>query len=172
MTRRPISTAWSAKRARPHRQPPHRRGVGRTWLASLRHGIEEARHRRERVPGVARDPSAGGARRRRTGVIRTTSSTRGIDGLVVDVQHGDIFDEQSVRWAMRGCDVVYYCVVDARPWLLDPTPMWRINVEGLRGVLDVAAEANLSRFVFTSSIGTIGRSTVGLADETSAHNSG
>ena len=48
-------------------------------------------------------------------LIRTTSSTRGIDGLAVDVQHGDIFDEQSVRWAMRGCDVVYYCVVDARP---------------------------------------------------------
>ena len=103
-------------------------------------------------------------------LIRTTSSTRGIDGLAVDVQHGDIFDEQSVRWAMRGCDVVYYCVVDARPWSLDPTPMRRTNVEGLRGVLDVAAEANLSRFVFTSSIGTIGRSTVGLADETTAHN--
>ncbi len=103
-------------------------------------------------------------------LIRTTSSTRGIDGLAVDVHHGDIFDEQSVRSAMRGCDVVYYCVVDARPWLLDPTPMWRTNVEGLRGVLDVAAEADLTRFVFTSSIGTIGRSTVGLANEETAHN--
>ncbi|MGO4443277.1 NAD-dependent epimerase/dehydratase family protein [Mycobacterium sp. 2YAF39] len=103
-------------------------------------------------------------------LIRSTSSTRGIDGLGVDVHHGDIFDLHSLRSAMRGCDVVYYCVVDARPWLLDPTPMWRTNVDGLRGVLDVAADADLHRFVFTSSIGTIGRSTVGLADEGTAHN--
>lgn len=103
-------------------------------------------------------------------LIRATSSTRGIDGLPVEVRHGDIFDSESVRSAMRGCDVVYYCVVDARPWLLDPTPMWRTNVEGLRKVLDVAVEADLQRFVLTSSIGTIGRSTDGLADEDTAHN--
>ncbi|BBY43553.1 NAD-dependent epimerase/dehydratase family protein [Mycolicibacterium celeriflavum] len=103
-------------------------------------------------------------------LIRATSSTRGIDGLPVEIRHGDIFDLESVREAMRGCDVVYYCVVDARPWLLDPTPLWRTNVDGLRGVLDIAVEADLERFVFTSSIGTIGRSTDGLADETTAHN--
>ncbi|MCT7661134.1 NAD-dependent epimerase/dehydratase family protein [Mycobacterium deserti] len=103
-------------------------------------------------------------------LVRPTSSTRGIDGLAVEIRRGDIFDLESVRSAMRDCDVVYYCVVDARPWLLDPTPMWRTNVDGLRGVLDVAVEADLQRFVFTSSIGTIGRSTSGLADETTAHN--
>jgi dihydroflavonol-4-reductase len=103
-------------------------------------------------------------------LIRKTSSTRGIDGLPVEVYRGDIFDLAGVGAAMRGCDVVYYCVVDARPWLLDPTPMWRTNVDGLRGVLDVAVAADLKRFVFTSSIGTIGRSTTGLADEDTAHN--
>lgn len=103
-------------------------------------------------------------------LIRSTSSTRGIDGLPVEVHRGDIFDQASVRSAMRGCDVVYYCVVDARPWLLDPAPLWHTNVDGLRGVLDVALEFDLRRFVYTSSIGTIGRSTTGLADETTAHN--
>lgn len=103
-------------------------------------------------------------------LIRPTSSTRGIDGLPVEVHHGDIFDPDSVRSAMRGCDTVYYCVVDARPWLLDPAPLWRTNVEGLRDVLDIAVEADLHRFVFTSSIGTIGRRPHGLADETTTHN--
>ncbi len=103
-------------------------------------------------------------------LIRDTSSTRGIDGLAVEIHRGDIFDESSVRSAMHGCDVVYYCVVDARPWLLDPTPMWRTNVDGLHAVLEVAVQADLDRFVFTSSIGTIGRSTDGLADENTAHN--
>lgn len=103
-------------------------------------------------------------------LIRPTSSTRGIDGLPVDIRRGDIFDPDSVRSAMRGCDVVYYCVVDARPWLLDPAPMWRTNVDGLKAVLDVAVEADLHRFVFISSIATIGRCADGLADETTTHN--
>jgi dihydroflavonol-4-reductase len=103
-------------------------------------------------------------------LIRPTSSTRGIDGLDVEIGHGDIFDEDAVRSAMSGCDVVYYCVVDARAWLRDPTPLYRTNVEGLRHVLDVAVDAGLERFVFTSSIGTIGRVEHGLADERTAHN--
>lgn len=103
-------------------------------------------------------------------MIRTTSSTRGIDGLPVERHYADIFDTDAVRDAMAGCDVVYYCVVDARPWLRDPAPMWRTNVDGLKGVLDVAAAANLSRFVFTSSMATIGLVKRGLADENTAHN--
>ena len=103
-------------------------------------------------------------------MIRSTSSTQGIDGLPVDIHYGDIFDTDAVRAAMQGCDVVYYCVVDARAWLRDPGPLWRTNVEGLRNVLDVAVDADLYRFVFTSSIGTIGRSPDGLADEDTAHN--
>ena len=103
-------------------------------------------------------------------LIRTTSSTRGIDGLDVERRYGDVFDTAAVRDAISGCDTVYYCVVDARPWLRDPAPMWRTNVDGLRSVLDIAAQAPLHRFVFTSSIGTIGRVRDGLATEQTAHN--
>ncbi|UXA16672.1 NAD-dependent epimerase/dehydratase family protein [Mycobacterium sp. SMC-4] len=105
-------------------------------------------------------------------LIRSTSSTRGIDGLPVEVHHGDVFDTEALQSAMQGCDVVYHCVVDARPWLRNPQPLWRTNVDGLRNVLDVAVRARLSRFVFTSTIGTIGLSSHGLADETTAHNWG
>lgn len=103
-------------------------------------------------------------------LLRTTSSTRAIDGLDVEIHRGDIFDDDAVRAAMTGCDVVYYCVVDARAWLRDPEPLYRTNVDGLRHVLDAAVEADLDRFVFTSSIGTIGRVEHGLADERTAHN--
>src|SRR3954451_21871802 len=89
-------------------------------------------------------------------MVRPTSSTRAIDDLDVEVRHGDIFDLDTLRAAMAHCAVVYYCVVDARPWLHDPTPMYRTNVEGLRNVLNAAVDAHLTRFVFTSSIGTIG----------------
>ena len=36
---------------------------------------------------------------------------------------------------------MYYCVVDTRAWLRDPSPLFRTNVEGLRNVLDVAKDA-------------------------------
>ena len=51
---------------------------------------------------------------------------------------GDIFDNDTLREAMAGCDDVYYCVVDTRAWLRDPAPLFRTNVEGTRNVLEVA----------------------------------
>lgn len=37
-----------------------------------------------------------------------------------------------------------------------PPPLFRTNVDGLRHVPDAAVDADLRRFVFTSTIGTIG----------------
>ena len=88
-------------------------------------------------------------------MLRETSSTRGIDDLDVERVYGDVFDDRALRAAMVDCDVVYYCVVDARAWLRDPSPLFRTNVEGLRYVLDAPCEANLKRFVFTSTIATL-----------------
>jgi nucleoside-diphosphate-sugar epimerase len=74
-------------------------------------------------------------------MLRRTSSTKGIDDLDVERCYGDILDDDALRAAMTGCDVVYYCVVDARMWLRDPEPLFRTNVEGLRHVLDAAVGA-------------------------------
>jgi dihydroflavonol-4-reductase len=89
-------------------------------------------------------------------LIRRTSSTKPIEDLDVEYHYGDIFDDAALRAAMAGCDDVFYCVVDTRAWLRDPAPLFRTNVEGLRHVLDAAMDADLRRFVFTSTIGTIG----------------
>ena len=88
-------------------------------------------------------------------LLRKASSTNGIDGLDVERHYGDLFDTADVAAAMSGRDVVYYCVVDTRAELRDPAPLFKTNVNGLRNVLDVAVHANLQRFVFLSTIGTI-----------------
>src|ERR1700722_6199565 len=102
---------------------------------------------------VARHLVAGGADVRV--MLRKSSSTKGIDGLDVERRYGDLFDTAGVAAAMSDRDVVYYCVVDTRAELRDPAPLFKTNVEGLRSVLDVALQANLQRFVFLSTIGTI-----------------
>jgi dihydroflavonol-4-reductase len=89
-------------------------------------------------------------------LIRRTSSTNALEDLDVEYHYGDVFDDAALRNAMAGCDDVFYCVVDTRAWLRDPAPLFRTNVEGLRHVLDAAVKADLRRFVFTSTIGTIG----------------
>lgn len=107
-------------------------------------------------------------------MLRKTSSTKGIDGLDVQRCYGDVFDAAALRAAMAGCDVVYYCVVDARMWLRDPAPLFATNVEGLRSVLEIATEpeiaAVLSKFVFTSTIGTLGVSQTRLVTEEDPRN--
>ncbi len=94
-------------------------------------------------------------------MVRPNANTRAIDDLQVTRFHGDVFDSAVLREAMAGCDDVYYCVVDTRAWLRDPSPLFRTNVEGLRNVLDVAVEQavaqDLHRFVFTSTYATVGR---------------
>ena len=101
--------------------------------------------------------------------VRATANTVAIDDLEVTRFVGDIFDTDTIRAAMSDCDVVYYCVVDTRAWLRDPSPLFRTNVEGLRGVLDIAAEfaaaGTLKKFVFTSSYSTVGRKRGRVATE-------
>ncbi|WP_197380292.1 NAD-dependent epimerase/dehydratase family protein [Mycolicibacterium mengxianglii] len=103
-------------------------------------------------------------------MVRRTSATRGIDDLDVERCHGDIFDDDALREAMTGCDVVYYCVVDARMYLRDPAPLFRTNVEGLRHVLDAAVATEVPRFVFTSTIATLAISETRLVTEDDPHN--
>jgi dihydroflavonol-4-reductase len=90
-------------------------------------------------------------------MVRDGANTIGIDDLAVTRFVGDIWDNDTLREAMAGVDDVYYCVVDTRGWLRDPTPLFHTNVDGTRNVLEVAKGAGLRKFVFTSSYVTVGR---------------
>ncbi|OBI84605.1 NAD-dependent epimerase/dehydratase family protein [Mycobacterium sp. E740] len=90
-------------------------------------------------------------------MVRPNANTTGIDDLQVQRFHGDIWDNDTLRAAMTGVDDVYYCVVDTRGWLKDPAPLFHTNVEGTRNVLEIAKQAGLRRFIYTSSYVTVGR---------------
>ena len=61
---------------------------------------------------------------------------------------------------MRGCGSVFYSVVDPRFWLTDPTPIYR---NGLVNAMDGALAAGIERFIFTSTMGTLGLNPTGPA---------
>jgi dihydroflavonol-4-reductase len=89
-------------------------------------------------------------------MLRPSSKLDALKGLDVEVVHGDVLDAASLRAAMQGCATLFYSVVDPRFWLTDQTPIWRNNVEGLENAIDAALETGIERFIFTSSMGTLG----------------
>jgi dihydroflavonol-4-reductase len=102
--------------------------------------------------------------------IRESSLTMGIDDLDVERHHGDLDDDAAMLAAMKDVDAVFYCIVDTRAWLRDSAPLFATNVEALRTVLDTAVKAEVPKFIFCSTVGTIATTPSGLADETMAHN--
>ncbi|MDG5483162.1 NAD-dependent epimerase/dehydratase family protein [Mycolicibacterium gadium] len=98
-------------------------------------------------------------------MVRDGANTIGIDDLDVTRFVGDIWDNQTLSEAMAGVEDVYYCVVDTRGWLRDPAPLFHTNVDGTRNVLEIAKDAGLHRFVFTSSYVTVGRKRGRIATE-------
>jgi dihydroflavonol-4-reductase len=89
-------------------------------------------------------------------LLRKTSSRAALDGLPIDIIIGDVLDPASLRTAMEGCGSVFYSVVDPRFWLTDQTPIYRNNVEGLVNAMDAALDCGIGRFIFTSTMGTLG----------------
>lgn len=89
-------------------------------------------------------------------LLRKSSSQDGLKDLPVEVCYGDVHDPDSLRAAMTGCSTVFYSVVDARFWLTDSSILYRNNVDGLVNGMEAALECGVKRFIFTSTMGTLG----------------
>lgn len=89
-------------------------------------------------------------------LLRETSRRTALEGLPVELVLGDVLDPASLRAAMDGCRTVFYSVVDPRFWLTDQTPIFRNNVEGLVNAMAAALDCGIGRFIFTSTMGTLG----------------
>lgn len=98
-------------------------------------------------------------------LVRKTSNIDALRDLPVEIYYGDVLDQESLRVAMQGCCSVFYSVVDPRFWLSDSTPLYRNNVDGLINAMEVALACGVARFVFTSSMSTLGFNGSGLVTE-------
>lgn len=77
----------------------------------------------------------------------------------------DLLNYQSLKAAMNNVDEVYHCagIVSFRPE--DKEQILRINVEGVKNMVDVALESNVKKFCHVSSIASLGRAREGFVDE-------
>ena len=100
-------------------------------------------------------------------LVREASDRRNIAGLEVETVVGDLRDRASLENAAEGCEALYHVAADYRLWVREPEAIYRVNVEGSRDLLRAAAEAGMTRMVYTSSVATLGLKRDGTpADET------
>jgi dihydroflavonol-4-reductase len=76
--------------------------------------------------------------------------------LPVEAVRGDLLDPASLAAALRGCDRLFHVAADYRLWVPDPEEMYTVNVQGTKDLLAAAAEAGVSRVVYTSTVGALG----------------
>lgn len=99
-------------------------------------------------------------------LARKASVMKNLEGLDVEVVHGDLTDRASVRAAVAGCRRIYHAAADYRLWALDKSVIYLNNVGGTRNVMEAARDAKVERIVYTSTVGALGHVHEGLgADE-------
>lgn len=89
-------------------------------------------------------------------LVRPGSDIRNLQGLELELWHGDLLDQTSLDTGMAGCDWVFHAAADYRLWTRTPQSMYRANVEGTRNLLEAALKNGSTRVVYTSSVGTLG----------------
>jgi dihydroflavonol-4-reductase len=88
-------------------------------------------------------------------LTRKSSNLANLEGISGETVVGDLSDPASLKSALAGCDAVVHVAADYRLWIPDPSAMYRSNVDGTRELLRLAREAQVKRFVYTSSVATM-----------------
>lgn len=100
-------------------------------------------------------------------LARPSSDLRAIEGVQVEHVWGDLRDPASLVAALSGARRVYHVAADYRLWAKNPQEIYQSNVDGTRNLLAAARTAGVSRFIYTSTVGTIAVPVpAGIPDET------
>ncbi len=89
-------------------------------------------------------------------LVRRGANRKNLAGLDVDFWEGDLLDRGSLEKGLAGCDTLFHAAADYRLWTRDPESMYAVNVGGTRSILEAALKMDVSRVVYTSSVGTLG----------------
>ena len=102
-------------------------------------------------------------------LARSEDSSRSLSELGVRPVPGDVGDPSALAAGMQGCEVVYHVAGLNLACLRDPAPLFEVNVDGSRNVIDAAARAGVRRVVYTSSATTVGERRGEVGREDSEH---
>jgi dihydroflavonol-4-reductase len=89
-------------------------------------------------------------------LLRPGTEERGLLGQKFERVAGDISDRQLLERELDGCDWCFHLAASYHLWMRDYAPMYTVNVEGTRNVLEAAGKAGCRKIVYCSTVGCIG----------------
>src|SRR5215475_4711461 len=88
-------------------------------------------------------------------LLRASSNNRAIADLPLEYVTGDLRDSASLIRALDGVTRVFHVAADYRLWAKRKREIYDSNVGGTKNLLDAAKRANVSQFIYTSTVATI-----------------
>ena len=88
-------------------------------------------------------------------LVRRTSSLENLKGLDVELVYGDLRDLPSLKKTCQGCDQLYHVAASYQFWSEDRQEFYESNVGGTQNILTAARDTDISKIVYTSTVGTI-----------------
>ncbi|MSP60849.1 MAG: NAD-dependent epimerase/dehydratase family protein [Myxococcales bacterium] len=98
-------------------------------------------------------------------LYRPASDNRALDGLPIELVAGDLRDLESLRAAVRGCDLVYHCAAKISTLAGSEREIFDCNVVGTRHLLLAAREAGAKKVVVSGSFSAVGHHLSRPSDE-------
>lgn len=93
-------------------------------------------------------------------MVRKKSEISMLSGLDIEITGGDILHPQAVERAVSGCKIILHLAsaYTFYPWWeKEAKGIYKINVDGTKNLLAAALRHKVEKFIFTSSIASIGR---------------
>src|SRR3989304_10390849 len=91
-------------------------------------------------------------------LVRKNSNVKEIDNKRLKIFPGDVTNIRTIREAIKGCKTVFHMASLVKAWTRNPAEFYRVNVEGLKNVMECALEEGIAKFIYTSSFMAIGPS--------------
>jgi dihydroflavonol-4-reductase len=88
-------------------------------------------------------------------LLRASSNNRAIADLPLEYVTGDLRDSASLARALDGVTRVFHVAADYRLWAKRKRDIYDSNVGGTKNLLEAAKRANVSQFIYTSTVATI-----------------
>ncbi len=82
--------------------------------------------------------------------------TSNLDGLDVERRDVDLTQASQLGGAFEGARFCFHLAAKFGFWPKDPSSFYAVNVQGSRNVVAAAAEAGVTRMVYTSTVATLG----------------
>jgi len=82
-----------------------------------------------------------------------------------EILTGDLCDRDAVARALRGATQVIHSAALVKMWVRERQDFWRVNIDGLKSLLEAADRAGVERVVYTSSFMAAGPSSDSNAGE-------